>query len=291
MTWLEWLGTVVGLLLIAGFARDVFNTLLHPSGAGAIGPGMFRMLRKLLGRQQRVAAPLGIVTTIATWAGGLMIGFALIYWPHLPERFVLAAGLDPAAQGGFGDAVYVSGVALVTLGFGDIVAQASVLRLALVLEALIGFALLSASITWVLSIYPALVRSRALASTINAILETSGGDRLLGEDAPASVAMVLHDLAGQIATVRVDLIQYPSSYFFQPPAHDLSMPIALPRLHAALRSKRVPREAHDAAQVVEASIEGFARTLTLGPFGWTADGTEQVLAAYARDHDVESMIE
>lgn len=286
MTWLEWLATVAGLLLTAGVVRDVFNTLMHPSGAGALSPRLFRIVRSLLGRRHHLAPPLGVVSTIATWAGGLVLGFALIYWPHLPEGFVLTDGLRPTEQEGIVDALYVSGVALVTLGFGDIVAEASALRMALVLEALIGFGLLTASIAWVLSIYPALTRSRALAASITAILDTSDGQRLLGGDSPASVAIVLHDLAAQIATVRVDLIEYPSSYFFQPPARDLSLPVALPRLHAALASKRIPVEAHGAAEVLRASIDRFAQELSDGSFGWRADGTQQALRAYADDQGV-----
>jgi hypothetical protein len=54
-------------------------------------------------------------------------------------------------------------VTLATLGYGDIVPTSDLLRVLVPLEALVGFALLTAALSWVISVYPALSRRRSLA--------------------------------------------------------------------------------------------------------------------------------
>ncbi len=76
----------------------------------------------------------------------------------MPEQFLYATGLNPANNSGFVDALYLSLMTLTTLGYRTITPTAGWLRLLGPLEALIGFALLTASLTWVTSLYPALRR-------------------------------------------------------------------------------------------------------------------------------------
>ena len=57
--------------------------------------------------------------------------------------------------------VYVSMVAVATLGLGDILSATPLLRIVVPLEALVGFVLLTAGISWVLQPYPELIRRRA----------------------------------------------------------------------------------------------------------------------------------
>ena len=65
--------------------------------------------------------------------------------------------------------LYLSLVTLVTLGYGDIVPTSDWLRILQQLEALTGFAIVTASLSWVISIYPALGRRRALANKASLI--------------------------------------------------------------------------------------------------------------------------
>ncbi|MFM9372175.1 ion channel [Streptomyces sp. Da 82-17] len=107
--------------------------------------------------QARRVGPLGMVTVVALWALTVAVGWALVYWPHMPQRFSYAAGLEPTEHASPVDALYVS---LVTLGLGDIAPAAGWLRVLAPMEALVGFVLLSATVAWVLGIYPALARRR-----------------------------------------------------------------------------------------------------------------------------------
>ena len=64
------------------------------------------------------------------------------------------------------DSLYASLVAVATLGFGDITPTTSWLRILVPLEALIGFAVLTAGLSWVLSVYPVLHRRSSFAQTV-----------------------------------------------------------------------------------------------------------------------------
>src|SRR5579871_4464913 len=76
-----------------------------------------------------VFGPLSLLALFAFWAGGLVLGFALVQYPLVPEppRFV--------------DMIYFSGTTFTTLGYGDMVPAGTAARLLAVLEAATGFGL------------------------------------------------------------------------------------------------------------------------------------------------------
>ncbi|MFF1874748.1 potassium channel family protein [Kitasatospora herbaricolor] len=113
-------------------------------------------------RAAGLAGPLAMVPVVALWAFAATIGWALVYWPHMPVSLTHSTGLDPADHASFVDALYVSLVNLTTLGLGDIAPTAGWLRIVAPIEALVGFTLLSATLSWIIGIYPALARRRAL---------------------------------------------------------------------------------------------------------------------------------
>jgi len=285
----DWIAAAGGLLLVAAALRDVFHTLLHPSGVGQLTPAVFRgawrLAQRLGGRAMDLAGPLALVSSIALWTLMLVIGWALVHWPHMPQAFQLAEGVPSSTQGDFLESLYLSAVALSTLGFGDIVAEAPGLRLALVLEAIIGFALLTASISWVLSIYPTLMRRRTLAAQIGTLLEGEREDVRLVCGPPSALALVLHRLSEQLGTTRIDLIQYPASYFFHDPAATLSLPAALCRLQRALTRDDMPETLRPAAKAVRTSIDELTQTLREAPFRLAGDDSQAVLHAYAAHHN------
>lgn len=286
MTATDWLTTAAGVLLVSAGLREVFSTLLHPKGFGRLTPAVFRAVWGVTRRAGHpsfgIAGPLAMVLSFVLWALLLVAGWALVLWPHLPGGFQIADGIRPADQGGFLDAVYVSGVALATLGFGDVVAETTPLRLALVLEAMIGFLLLTASITWVLSVYPALLRRRALAARLTDHLPADGS--MLAEEPPAVRATVLYELAAQLAAVQVDLLQYPSSYFFLDPEPRLALHDALRRLDRALPHEDAGDPLEPAEATVREALDGLAVALREGPFGLHGETTTEALAAYAASH-------
>ena len=166
------LSTASGIGLIGLVGRDAFDALFHAEGRGTfsrqITRGVWHVFRRA-GRRHgllSLAGPVAFVAVLATWTGLLVLGWGLILWPHMPGSFRFDAGVE-AAGPDFVHAINVSLVTLTTLGFGDVTPTSNALRLILPLEALLGFGLLSASISWLLSIYPALSRRRSLAYEIS----------------------------------------------------------------------------------------------------------------------------
>ena len=114
-------------------------------------------------------------------------------------------------------------VAISTLGFGDVVVQDPALRWLAPLEALLGFSVITAAITWITQIYPVLSRRRSLAVDV---WSRTGGDGP-AEDVDTATAAAW---ATQLAAVDVDLVQNTETFWFRESDPRLSLLPALRRL-------------------------------------------------------------
>lgn len=108
--------------------------------------------------------PSFILLLLGVWAGGLIIGFALLIW---------GVGSVHVADGeaGFTTVLYYSGSTFFTLGLGDIIPQSSWARLLAVVEAGMGFAFLAL----VLSYMPPLNQSFVRRETTITLLDARAG--------------------------------------------------------------------------------------------------------------------
>ncbi|MEJ7932617.1 potassium channel family protein [Ramlibacter sp. AN1015] len=167
-------------------------------------------------------------------------------------------GIAPGRYSDFAEALYVSLVTLATLGYGDVVATAPALRLLSPLQALTGFVLFTASVSWLTQLYPALARRRTLALRTS-LLRSSGGLEALIETGNPSVAAVLQELAAQLAQVRVDLGQNAESYYFVESTETTSLPLALEYLQQLSRRAAESSDASIAASgaILERSMQDF----------------------------------
>ncbi|MDP9438581.1 MAG: ion channel, partial [Actinomycetota bacterium] len=285
---------LLGAFLILFTLRDVFHEVLHPSGAGSLSGmlvrSVWRSIRRLTGRPGllSMAGPLSVVAIVG-WAAVLAVGWALVYWPYLPGRFLFQTGLNPRAQDGFVDALYYSLVTLLTLGYGDIVPTNEVLRVLAPVETLIGFGLLTGGLTWVLSIYPALTRRRSLAQQVMVLHEAESESGIdVVESHPETAEQIFRDLGSQLLTVRSDLQQFHVTYFFHSTDERsalASVLLYLARLAERGREEGRPPEVRLSATVLRRSLDDFAQTVASSFLGLPPDtATEEVLAAYARDH-------
>lgn len=112
------------------------------------------------------------------------------------------------------EALYISGVALTTVGFGDVVATSDVLRLLTVLEAASGLLAITASVTYVLSVNPLLTELRT-AARIQADLgtpELERATRLVALGASSEIAELHRHLS--VAQQHVD--RFPVLFYFRP---------------------------------------------------------------------------
>ena len=164
--------------------RDAFDALLHPEGRGTLGRGIMRGVWTLFRtRRSRLAlplaGPLALTMMIGAWALLLAVGWALILWPQLEDGFRLH---QSAGGVGFTDALHVSLTTLTTVGSPDVIPEADWLRVVLPMEALLGFGLLSASVSYLLLIYPVLARRRSLAYEVSLLHKAERDDGWLIEE-------------------------------------------------------------------------------------------------------------
>lgn len=281
--------------MIVAALRDIFQELFRPSGGGVLSRSLmslvwrtYRHIARLRPSALEMAGPSILIAVIAGWTTLLIGGWALIYWPRLPGKFLLSTGLDPSANGGFIDALYVSAVTLTTLGYGDITPTIGWLRILAPMQALVGFGLLTAAISWVLSIYPVLSRRRSLAREITLRQESAKRLVPVEETDPRSLTRTLEELASRLVSIEGDLVQFPVTYYFHNGEEPNSLPVALPyllRLSARLAGEReMLPETRLRALMLHGAIEELAARIGTTFLNLEGVSTEEILTAYARDH-------
>lgn len=284
--------SLLGGVLVAIALRDIWVTLFRPTTEGNlshhVARGVWQVFRATARRPEwlRHAAPAAMPTVITTWALLLTLGWALIFWARMPEAFATDPGAS-LGENAFGEALYLSMVTLSTLGYGDITPTVGYLRLLAPVETAIGFVLLTASISWVLSIYPALTRQRALAQQISLLREA---EAKTGMDpfarAPETAERALAAFCAQVSVVRCDFDQFPVTYYFYDVDERFALPVALPHLLDIAELGQASENAGIRLQATELreAIEDLADTLCMRLLELPTTEAREVLAAYAHDH-------
>jgi hypothetical protein len=286
------LSTAAGATLIALALFDVFATLFsHPrrrSLSRAVVAATWSACHHLPGsRPLAFAGPIAFLVVVASWVALLGSGWSLVFWPWMPDGF-----LHPAPPEGLGasllDAAYFSLVTLTTLGYGDISPAHGVLRLAAPLEALLGLGLLTASVSWLLSIFPVLSRRRALAYEIHLLQEVEADTTDPGPPAPLP-AGVYADLTSRLVASERDLVTFPITYYFHDDDTRFALPAAMGHLldlGERARRQSASTDAHFHGGLLLRAIDDFAASI-VGRFRVPDGGsTREVLCAYANDHAV-----
>lgn len=285
---MEWIWAVVGAGIIALGLYEVFHTVLHPTGRGrlshVVATTTWRLSSGLGRRGLTVAGPLAAVAVVGLWAGLQLVGWMLVYLPHVPEGFAYSPELRPEAYPAIVEAFYYSAVSMSTLGLGDVYAVDPWLRVVSPLQALLGFALLTAAVAWFLELYPGLGRRRALALRFALVRQADTAGHLLDMESATSSGL-LDSLTADLAQARVDLWQNAESFFFTEQDPEASLAAQLPYgLHLA----RLARRSHDrtvrnSGQMLEEAIDDFADVVRR-QFIARVDGTDAILREYARQH-------
>ena len=174
---------------------------------------------------------MAVVSVIGMWLTLLVVGWALIYLPHLPDEFLVASGPVTSSSARIVEALYFSMSTITTLGYGDITPTSEWLRILSPLEAMFGFGLLTASLSWVISIFQVLRRRRTLALEISLLCEEQSVSGLaLAEMNPLVAQRVLGDLSAQLRNVWNDLVQVPITYYFTSSDRRVALSVAMPCL-------------------------------------------------------------
>ncbi|MGY0069534.1 potassium channel family protein [Streptomyces sp. QTS137] len=225
---------------------------------------------------------MAMAVVVLMWTSIIVVGWALVYWPHMPGGFSFAPGLEPAQRSDALDALYLSLVTVGTLGFGDIVPTAGWFRLVTPLQGLMGFVLLTAATSWIGQIHPALARRRALALRLASLRKAA---RVTGPPDAAFGATLLVSLADEVNHVTVDLTQNSETYYFHDGDDDRSLAAMIGYAGdlALLGQASQCADLRMSAAILTAALEELASLLS-SQFTESEGTFMDVFAAYARDH-------
>lgn len=290
---MEWLISAAGLVVVLVALRDIFHTLWHPGGFGRIARWVFQLVWRatkhmMPRRTRRLAGPVGILGTVTSWTGLVVIGWMLVYLPHMPEGFYFGSALTPEQSSDPIAALYLSLVTVATLGFGDIIPSDPVLRVLTPFEALFGFVLLTAAISWILQVYPALGRRRSVAKRLSILRSQHSTEVVAGGDSCVASRM-LDSVTDGLVQVETDFLQYTESYYFLEQEDELSLAATLPHALTLAEAGRrsSSREVRLAADMLASAVESLALRLDRA-YLKTGSAAQEVLSSYAADHGLDS---
>jgi Ion channel len=284
-----WVWTTLGGFAIVGFTlREMFHDLFHPTESGSLSDSIATALFALLRRRRSMlplAGPIALATIITSWALLIVLGFSLVYWSWLSTNFQLTSGNNPEIDHGFPAAFYFSLEVMTTLGLGEFIPQPPWLRLIVGLHCLMGFGLVTASVSWIVLLYPALGRMRTLArrtAIVAAASEWSGVDAVSGD-----AQSMLSELALDLIRVRVDLVHFPIIYYFHSESRRAALSHAIPLLvafaDAGCRPDR-PERVRLAAAALRIALDDLACLFAERFLDVDGEDPAAVFAAYRKHH-------
>jgi hypothetical protein len=238
---MEWLIIGAGVLVILVGLLDVFFTVLHYDGFGFLSSRLYRRLfdvvcfltgplpRKYRALGLSMAAPLMVPVTITVWIFLVSAGYALIYYAGMDgETFSFSSsGLAPS----FMEALYFSGVTIATLGLGDVTPLSGPYQAIAVSEALVGFGILTLSISYVIGVYGVLQRLGVLtAGLYHQAQDTNDPLSILvphfPEGQPRGLETHLMSLHRDLVEVYEGMRRYPIVYYYHSRRAYRSLPFA-----------------------------------------------------------------
>ena len=170
---MEWIGALVGLVLVWAALNDVFHAVVVPRPT----PSRYRPSAFVIrvtwplwrgqvagdgGRRERRLgsyAPFATIGLLLLWIAMLIVGNALLF-DAIRDQF------DPALPD-LGTALYFSAVALLTIGFGDIVPTGPVARTLSAAAGITGLGVIALTITYLFTLYGSLERRELGVTTLD----------------------------------------------------------------------------------------------------------------------------
>lgn len=278
---------VAGVLILVFAFRETFQDLFYPTRSGSLSDFVGRTLFRLFRRSApalSLAGPLSLVVVILCWAFLQALGFALIYWAAFPAQFQFN-NTEHAGWHGFWLMLYFSLQAMTTVGLGDVTPKTDWLRILVAFQALAGLALVTASVSWIVLLYPALARMRTLARHVSILARAEQKTSVAVVSGDAQ--FLLDDLASDVIRTRVDLIHFPIIYYFYSGHARSSLPELLPHLlrFALLGSNpERPERVRLASAALREALNDLAEVLAQRLRRANTKDPEAVFRAYAEEH-------
>jgi hypothetical protein len=285
--------TAIGLFLILLSFYEQFQTLFHPPGHGTTTDSIsrnvwaaFRRFAKGRPSLLSLAGPFALILIILTWGGLVAFGCALIYYPRL-DSFAVPQDLAGHWHPSFLSALNIAFASLVTVTT-DLIPTNPWIRMAMILEGGVGLGLLTASVSWLLSIYPVLEGRSSLAEQAMSLFEAereTGLDLFEMED--GQLADILFAFAGELSTLRNQTVQFPITYYFGVQSRRASLEIAMPYIDGlamrACEARRSPT-LRLAGHSLDAAILSYLRLLGERFLNLAGESKEILLRAYNEDN-------
>jgi hypothetical protein len=285
--------TATGLFLILLSFYEQFQTLFHPPGHGTttdwISRTVWATFKRFAKRRPALlslAGPFALILIILSWAGLVAVGCALIYYPRL-DSFAVPQDLVGRWHPSFLSALNISAASLLTVA-PDLIPTNPWIRLAMTLQAGVGLGLLTASVSWLLSIYPVLEGRSSLAEQAMSLFEAERETGLhVFEMEDGQLADILFAFAGELSTLRNQTVQFPITYYFGVQSRRASLEIAMPYIDGlAMRACEAQRSPtlRLAGHSLDAAILSYLRLLGERFLNLAGENKEILLRAYNEDN-------
>lgn len=226
---LGWLEQALGAFVILLVLLDVFLTVLYArAGTGIISDRVerlvwrvFRAVSKPFGRKRGAimsfCGPVIVALLVAVWDLGLTLGAALVIHPALGASITAGSGDTPTD---FVTALFAGGSSTSIVGAGDFSPQTPGFRIFYLFTSLVGTALISLTLTYLMQVYTALQRRNAYGLKIHlATAETGDAAEFIGGLGPKGQFeggySNLSELAAEAAQVKESHHFYPVLFFFR----------------------------------------------------------------------------
>ena len=257
---LETAGTLITLLTL----REVFRDIFHPARGGNLSDWIGRVCSTALRhtRYRSAVGPIALVAVLLSWVLLLALGFAVIYFGLYPKYFVTTSPESLALLSRVMHCLYFSFGALCTFGTFDLNPRTDWLRLIVAAEGLIGISMITASVSWLVLLYPALERQRYIARHVSLLEEAekeSGLSSITEFGAP-----FLQRLARELLQVRLDVWLFPISLYFYALQPEFTLAAALPKAQRFARNGLTVKDNSSvrlAATQLEISVRELGRTI------------------------------
>lgn len=253
---------MAGIAVVLYTLREVFRDIFHPTLSGTVSDLVARSASRMFRRTRfrPAAGPGALVTVIVLWVVSSAVGFALIYYPLFPEQLGPASATASVEQRAL-HSLYMSIGALGTFQTFDVNIHNIWIRLIVGVEGLVGISLITASVSWLVLIYPALERIRFLAKrtlVLARAAEQLNGLRVHNQG-------LIMDMADRVVQARIDLILFPILLFFHPIDKNETLARALPhlqRIAEQCRGQECPLDLRFAAEQLHEALLEFSRMVS-----------------------------
>ncbi|MGI4756792.1 MAG: hypothetical protein ACRYGF_08080 [Janthinobacterium lividum] len=203
------------------------------------------------------------MSTILCWVILLAAGFALVFCGLSMQGLIMFQG-PPASSPWISlfRSIYLSFGALDTFQTFDAELRPDWLRLLITIEGLIGLSMITASVSWLVLLYPALARTRFFAKRISLLRKAE--ERVQLSLVEHLGVRVLTELAVGVIQLRLDFILFPILFNFYASDQSASIAFTLPELSRIANNgmaESLPAEVRLAGAQLQVALEELAKTL------------------------------